>query len=95
MNRLRQSLFASAGCTKCHSGVHLTNNETANVGTGGSFQVPSLVGVSSRAPFMHDGCAPALMDRFTDPKCGGDHHGDTSNLGPADLSDLVSYLETL
>jgi len=67
---------------------------TANVGTGGTFKVPSLVGVGARAPFLHDGCAATLMDRFT--TCGGgDLHGKTSQLTPAQLSDLVAYLETL
>jgi hypothetical protein len=90
-----QALFASSGCIKCHSGAHLTNNENADVGTGGSFQVPSLIGVANRAPFMHDGCAPTLVDRFTNAKCGGDKHGDTSKLTGSDISDLVSYLESL
>lgn len=90
-----QALFATSGCTTCHSGQHMTNNQNADVGTGGEFQVPSLVGVSARAPFMHDGCASSLMDRFTNVACGGAKHGETSKLDSAQLSDLVSYLETL
>jgi mono/diheme cytochrome c family protein len=85
----------SVGCASCHSGPRFTNNASVNVGTGEVFQVPSLRGVSARAPFMHDGCAPTLRDRFSG-NCGGDDkHGVTSNLTPADLDDLVSYLETL
>ena len=57
-------------------------------------QTPSLLGVAWRAPFMHDGCAPTLADRF-DPACGGDQHGDVSALSDADLGALVAYLETL
>lgn len=90
-------LFESpaVGCATCHSGPRFTNNESVDIGTGGVFQVPSLLGVSARAPFMHNGCAPALRDRFS-VYCGGDdRHGVTSNLTPADLDDLVSYLETL
>ena len=31
-----------------------------------------------RAPYMHDGCATTLADRFT--KCGGDaRHGNTAS----------------
>jgi hypothetical protein len=86
---------AQLGCATCHSGVHLTNNQTLDVGTGGTFQVPSLVGVASHPPFMHDGCAPTLNDRFT-PACGGgDKHGVTSGLAPAQINDLVTFLETL
>ncbi|MBC8132803.1 MAG: c-type cytochrome [Deltaproteobacteria bacterium] len=84
-----------ANCGSCHSGARLTNNATVDVGTGGAFQVPSLVGIASRAPYMHDGCAKSLSDRFA-PACGGgDKHGRTSNLSPAELADLLSYLETL
>lgn len=91
-----KALFESdaVGCAKCHSGAHLTNNENASVGKGESLQVPSLVGVAWRAPFMHDGCAQTLADRF-DPACGGTQHGDVSGLTEADLADLVAYLESL
>ena len=58
------STNTSAQATGCHSGPALTNNTTVNVGTGGSFQVPSLRGVSLRGPWMHDGCAKTLTDRY-------------------------------
>ncbi|MDB4974665.1 MAG: hypothetical protein JWN48_3006 [Myxococcaceae bacterium] len=90
-------LFESSDvqCSTCHSGTTLTNNQTVDVGTGGQFQVPSLRGVALHAPFMHDGCALTLTDRF-DPACGGgDHHGKTSQLTADQISDLVAYLQTL
>lgn len=86
--------LGAAGCSSCHSGSHLTNATTVDVGTGGAFQVPSLVGLKSRGPWMHDGCAARLADRF-DPACGGARHGSTAGLEPGQLSDLVSYLESL
>ena len=47
-----------------------------------TFKVPSLLGVGARAPFMHDGCAATLEDRFG--ACGGgDRHGNTSQLSAA------------
>jgi len=90
-----RALFESAqvGCASCHSGPRLTSAATVDVGTGGSFQVPSLVGVSTRAPFMHNGCASSLRDRFD--SCGGSKHGQTSQLTELDIGDLVSYLQTL
>ncbi len=91
-----RTLFESAavGCASCHAGAQLTNNATVDVGTGHALQVPSLHGVSFRAPFLHDGCAATLLDRFG--SCGGgDKHGHTSKLSKAQLGDLVSYLETL
>jgi mono/diheme cytochrome c family protein len=81
-------------CTACHSGEKLTNNKNVDVGTGGSFQVPSLVGVAWRRPLLHTGCAQHLRDRF-DPACGGSAHADTSDLSPAQIDDLVRFLETL
>jgi len=84
-----------AGCATCHMGNRLTTAQTVDVGTGGKFQVPSLVGVGSHAPFMHNGCARTLRDRFN-PACGGgDKHGVTSGLSAGEISDLTTFLETL
>ncbi len=88
------ALFNQRGCASCHSGAALTNNETRDVGTGGAFQVPSLVGVAWRAPFLHNGCAKTLRDRF-DGSCGGDKHGDITGLTSAQIDDLSTYLESL
>lgn len=84
----------AVGCASCHSGTHFTNNLNTAIGKGKSLQVPSLVGVAWRAPYMHDGCAATLADRFN-PQCGGMAHGDISNLTSDDLADLVAYLESL
>lgn len=90
------SLFESdeTKCATCHSGAQLTNNATVNVGTGLPLQVPSLIGVSFRAPFLHDGCAATLLDRFG--TCGGsDAHGHTSQLSATEIGDLVEYMKSL
>lgn len=81
-------------CTGCHSGAMLTNNKTLDVGTGGAFQVPSLVGVGWRQPLLHSGCAKTLSDRF-DPACGGAKHGDLAGVTADQIGDLVKFLETL
>lgn len=90
-----QALFerADVGCASCHSGPKFTNNKTMDVGTGGSFQVPPLVGVAWRTPLMHDGCATTIADRFG--KCSTSAHGSTGTLSASDISDLIAYLETL
>lgn len=85
---------SEVGCNECHTGPQLTNRGIFDVGTGGAFVVPSLVGIAARAPFLHDGCAPTLRDRFS-PCGGGDRHGKTSHLSDAELDDLVTYLESL
>jgi mono/diheme cytochrome c family protein len=92
-----KALFESptTQCASCHSGDRFTNNTTVDVGTGGKLQVPSLTGLSVRGPWMHTGCAKTLLDRFT-PSCGGgDLHGVTSQLSPAEIDDLLAYLKTL
>lgn len=92
-----KALFESAGvgCSSCHSGPKLTNNQTVAIdSTREKLQVPSLVAVGYRAPFMHDGCAATLADRF-DPACGGNQHGNVSGLSQAEKDDLVAYLESL
>ncbi len=92
-----KALFESntVQCTKCHNDALMTNNTLQDVGTGGAFKVPSLLGVSARAPFMHNGCATSLADRFSLACGGGDKHGLTSQLTPAQIDDLVGYLESL
>ncbi len=81
------------GCTTCHSGPKLTNNQTLNVGTCGLFQVPPLVGVGWRTPLMHNGCAATLADRLG--TCATPVHVTDAQLSAGDMSDLVAYLESL
>lgn len=86
--------FEKAGCDTCHSGERFTNDAGANVGTGGTFQVPSLTGLRYRAPFMHDGCATTVDGRFG--ACGGgDKHGDLAALNPGETVALKTYLLSL
>ncbi len=85
-------VFEDAQCGTCHSGEALTNGATVDVGTGRAFQVPSLKALRWRGPWMHDGCAKTLEQRF-DPACGGKSHGST--VAPEDLPDLIEYLKAL
>jgi len=92
-----KTLFESSAteCTKCHADSMLTNNTLNDVGTNGTFKTPSLLGVGARGPWMHNGCATTLKDRFS-PACGGgDKHGKTSQLSAAQIDDLTAYLESL
>lgn len=84
------------GCSTCHQGEKLTHHDSFQVREGSdSFQVPSLIGVGYRAPFMHDGCAATLEGRF-DPACGGGElHGKTAHLSDTERADLVSFLQSL
>lgn len=81
-------------CAVCHSGAMMTNNLSLDVGTGGKFQVPSLVGVAWHGPWIHNGCADTLFDRFN-PACGGRTHAEIDDLTAADRAFLVEYMESL
>jgi mono/diheme cytochrome c family protein len=89
-----RAAFEKAGCADCHAGAKLTSGGSFDVGTGGKFQVPSLLGLRARAPYLHDGCATTIEERFDDA-CGGTSHGHPSELSAAELADLVSYLSRL
>jgi hypothetical protein len=85
---------SAAQCSSCHSGAKLTNNQTVDVGTGGPFQVPPLVGVGWRTPLLHGGCASTIADRFGSA-CSTKGHGDISKLSSQDIANLTAFLETL
>jgi cytochrome c peroxidase len=83
-----KALFeGAAGCATCHSGVMRTNNASIDVKTGGTFQVPSLVGVAWRPPYFHDGSAPTLAAVLA-----RGHNAVPLDSGQA--SDIAAYLET-
>lgn len=86
---------ADVGCVGCHNGPRMSGAGAFDVGTGLVLEVPALVGVAYRAPFLHDGCAPTLLDRFRADCGGGDRHGRTSQLAPEEVQALVAYLESL
>ncbi len=82
-----QQVFESADCASCHTGEQGTDNETVDVGTGGSFQVPRLRELAIRAPYFHDGSAASLEDVVLT-------HGAARSLAESDRADLVAYLES-
>jgi YVTN family beta-propeller protein len=55
---------------------------------------PSLLGVWSSAPYLHDGSAATLLDVLT-TKNVADQHGITSMLTTNQLADLIAYLLSL
>lgn len=84
----------TVGCAKCHGGDDYTDKLAHDVGTGGAFITSSLVGVNTRAPLFHDGCATTLAARFG-PCGGGDAHGVTSRLTAENRADLVAFMQSL
>jgi hypothetical protein len=97
-----KTIFDGSGaCASCHQGGRGTLAQNQNIGkidsigSSPSLQVPMLLGVADRAPYMHDGCATSLMDRLSDPACAGSAHGNVSGLTSDDKQNLVEYLESL
>jgi mono/diheme cytochrome c family protein len=95
-------IFDGAGaCSTCHQGGGGTRTDNQNIGkvdsigSSPALQVPMLLGVAQRAPYMHDGCASTLMDRLTNPQCAGSAHGNVSTLTDDDKTNLVEYLQSL
>jgi YVTN family beta-propeller protein len=97
------------GCATCHSGPYYTDSSLKkpyklhDVGTGKDdpgekigpkYDTPTLLGVYRTAPYLHHGKAKMLLDVLT--SCNkDDKHGKTSHLKPAQLEDLVTFLQSL
>jgi mono/diheme cytochrome c family protein len=56
------------------------------------FDTPTLRGIASSPPYLHDGSAPTLRDVLEMTK---GKMGDVTTLSPADLDALVEYLRSL
>jgi mono/diheme cytochrome c family protein len=83
-----EAVFEASSCGSCHSGPLHTNNENADVGTGGPFQVPSLYELVYRAPYMHDATVPTLEELLTS-------HGEAATRSEAERRDLAAFLRSL
>jgi len=102
------AVFQKAKCATCHGGEALTDNSFADVGTfvrsGANpddlkkltrgFNVPSLLGLSRTAPFLHDGSALTLQARIERDRTTN-KHGETAHLSNGEVDDLVAYLQRL
>ena len=98
-----KEIFSQLACFDCHSGagfsdsrsrvLHDTGTLTAASGSrmGGllpGLDTPSLQGIWSTAPYLHDGSAPDLLTVLTGPRA----HGGANLISPAERADLISYL---
>jgi cytochrome c peroxidase len=84
-----QGVFQAQGCGRCHTPPTYTSARTYEVGKG-TFNPPSLRGVSQGVAFFHDGRAASLEEVFT-----RFHHQVPPNLPRKDLDDLQAFLRTL
>ena len=114
-----QALFQST-CTGCHAppaftgtpvpldvvGTNPTIGLSPNRGTG-TYAVPSLHGVSTRGPLLHDASLPSLAAMFDPSRTAPSYEGSRLGPGPvpghlfgldlssSDRADLLAYLATL
>lgn len=84
-------VFDEQGCVKCHVGSIGTDNQPYDVGTGGTYDTPSLRWLWTSAPYFHDGSAETLRDVFTQPGA----HQLVRKIPFSDVNALVTYLFTL
>jgi cytochrome c peroxidase len=96
--RRGQTLFGTppagmggTSCAGCHPpGALFTDHRRHDVGSGGVFKTPTLLGLDFRAPYFHDGRYLRLQDAVA-------HFDDRFRLGlsTAQIRDLVAYLEAV
>ncbi len=85
------AVFEAQGCAACHAGALGTRAENVELG-GHSRQVPTLVGLAERDPYLADGCARELAQVF-EQSCGlGQEHTRVTALLGAAHSALEAYL---
>ena len=95
-----KAVFEKAYCSACHSGPYHTDMKLRDVGTsdgfdkGASFVTPTLCEVWRTAPYLFDGRAATLEEVLTKYN-PNDCHGQTSNLTPQELEDLIAYVNSL
>ena len=83
--------FVALGCVECHQGASTTRPDSIPFAGLHAMQVPMLLGVGTRGPFMHDGRAATLRDAVVDMLVR------TNRAIPSEdeLDDVVAYLESL
>ena len=86
-----RELFVSTevGCASCHEHGG-ADGVRHDVGTGGTFDTPSLASLATSGPYMHDGRFATLREAIA-----LDTMGSTKHLSDDDLTALVAYLKTL
>jgi cytochrome c peroxidase len=86
-----RAIFEVENCASCHVGSAGTDLTVYDVGTGGTFDTPTLRWLWLSPPYLHDGRAQTLADVF--------QHGDVHNLlgrrTLAEIDALAAWLLSL
>ena len=97
-----RAVFLAQGCSSCHAGAQFTDGLRHDVGTielssgvgiyqplaGFGFETPTLKGIWSAAPYLHNGQAQTLDEVLLIP-------GHGSHLNAYQRADLVAYLQEI
>jgi len=81
-------------CSTCHRPPLYSVRLSFDVGTGGMFDTPHLLGLADTAPYLHDGRALTLEELWTTYNTN-DLHGVSSYMNKIQLNDLIEFLKTL
>jgi len=81
-------------CSTCHRPPLYSVRLSFDVGTGGLFDTPHLLGIATTAPYLHDGRAQTLEELWTTYNTN-DMHGVSSYMNKIQLNDLIEFLKTL
>lgn len=97
------AVFVRAECVHCHVppaftdlGLHAASAvfPDHDFGEVTALDTPSLRGLSESPPYLYDGRAASLRAVITEQN-GGDRHGHTAALSPADVDALVAFLRAI
>jgi cytochrome c peroxidase len=87
--------FLKAACDICHDPPIYSKAGNEDIGSGGSFSVPSLRGVAGTAPYFHDGRFATLRDVIPVKLALLGEMGFGEPLSEQEIADLIAFLEIL
>lgn len=88
-------VFLKASCNACHVPPIFAKPDNEDIGSGGSFNVPSLRGLSGTAPYFHDGRFATLRALIPAKLKYLEGLGSTEKFSDEEIEDLLVYLGTL
>ncbi|MFQ5876304.1 MAG: cytochrome-c peroxidase [Acidobacteriota bacterium] len=88
-------VFFKASCNACHVPPTFAKRENEDIGSGGPFNVPSLRGVSTTAPYFHDGRYPNLRSLLPAKLEYLKDLGSTETFSDEEIEDLLAFLSVL
>jgi cytochrome c peroxidase len=88
-------VYFKASCNSCHVPPIFSKPDSEDIGSGGSFSVPSLRGVSGTAPYFHDGRYPNMRALIPEKLRYLKQLGSTETFTDEEIEDLLAYLSIL